>query len=340
MNRFALAAAALLLSSTPLLAQESETDRLKKEVDRLKFENQALVEKLSRFEDPKAREGAWSHRDLLKELVELEKKHVEMARERKLLEDRLKAVPGPVPAPVVTPAAPEAKAARSLMESLTPSQAPPTFYGSFKTAVKGKVSAVAGEIGLVVLSVGRDAGVAEGDEFSITRDGREIAKVTVDRLDQKWSAGKVIQKKEDVRVADDAARVAQVPQFWTSVPRTSKVVVAGRAPSDEVQSLRKELDEVRAQVRQLSDRLVPSYQGPGVSAEEVSEELRTHLGILRGLLIRRVREGSAAAKAGLQANDVVPDLLEAQLVEALESGMPVPIIRQGTRTRLPGAKGR
>jgi hypothetical protein len=42
----------------------------------------------------------------------------------------------------------------------------------------------------------------------------------------------------------------------------------------------------------------------------------------------------------LKPHDVIPDLLEAQLVEALESGMPIHLIRQGAKVRLPGAKGR
>ena len=54
------------------------------------------------------------------------------------------------------------------------------------------VTAVAGEIGLVVFDVGSDRGLIEGDELEITRGGNIIAKVKLDRVDRKWSAGKVV----------------------------------------------------------------------------------------------------------------------------------------------------
>jgi S1-C subfamily serine protease len=105
------------------------------------------------------------------------------------------------------------------------------------------------------------------------------------------------------------------------------------ASADELRAIRKELDEVRSQVRQLSDRIVPSWQGAGVSVEEAPEELKAHLGFHRGLIVRRVREGSPAEKIGLKANDVVPDLLEAQLLQAIEAGTPLQVIRQGQKVR-------
>jgi len=56
----------------------------------------------------------------------------------------------------------------------------------------GVVTAVAGEIGLVVLDVGSEQGLIEGDEFEIARDGKKIARVQLDRVDRKWSAAKVV----------------------------------------------------------------------------------------------------------------------------------------------------
>jgi len=309
MNPFALTMAALLLSSLPLLAQESETERLKKEVAKLKAD-----------------------------IAALEERQVEMARQKKLLEDKF--LSATAPAPVPDEGKRDVKAALAALEAVRVAEdrAKAAAYGrntylAFKV-ITGKVTAVADEIGLVVLSVGGDDGVREGGEFTVYRGGDFVAKVVVDRVDRKWSAAKIVLKKQDPRVADQVSNAVSVS------PPKAEAVPMGPKAGAELLALRKELDEVRNQVRQLTDRLVPSYQGPGVSVEEAPEPLREHLGILRGLLVRRVREGSPAEKAGLKANDVIPDLLEAQLVEALESGMPIHIVRQGAKLRLPGAKGR
>jgi hypothetical protein len=56
----------------------------------------------------------------------------------------------------------------------------------------GLVTAVAGEIGLVVLDVGSDKGLLEGDRLEITRAGRKVARVQLERVDRTWSAGKVV----------------------------------------------------------------------------------------------------------------------------------------------------
>ena len=309
MNPFALTVAALLVSSLPLLAQESETDRLRKEVVKLKAD-----------------------------IAALEERQVEMARQKKLLEDKF--LSATAPAPVPDEGKRDVKAALAALEAVRVAEdrAKAAAYGrntylAFKV-ITGKVTAVADEIGLVVLSVGGDDGVREGGEFTVYRGGDFVAKVVVDRVDRKWSAAKIVLKKQDPRVADQVSNAVSVS------PPKAEAVPMGPKAGAELLALRKELDEVRNQVRQLTDRLVPSYQGPGVSVEEAPEPLREHLGILRGLLVRRVREGSPAEKAGLKANDVIPDLLEAQLVEALESGMPIHIVRQGAKLRLPGAKGR
>jgi hypothetical protein len=197
---------------------------------------------------------------------------------------------------------------------------------------------------MVVISIGKDDGVVEGHEFSITRAGEDVGTVVIDRADRKWAAGKVTRKLLDPRVGDDlflkkvGAGKPVVGAAGSIDPVTAPAI--SRSSADELRAIRKELDEVRSQVRQLSDRMVPSWQGQGFSVDEASEELRAHLAILRGLLVRRVKEGSAAERGGLKVNDVVPDLLEAQLVQALETGMPIHVIRQGQRVRLPGATGK
>ncbi|HLY75601.1 MAG TPA: VIT domain-containing protein [Planctomycetota bacterium] len=77
--------------------------------------------------------------------------------------------------------------------------------GAPRKALEGKVTATATEIGLVVISLGKDDGVLEGDEFEVSRGSEFVAKVVVDRADRKWAAGKVVLKKSDPEVGDDAS---------------------------------------------------------------------------------------------------------------------------------------
>jgi hypothetical protein len=72
--------------------------------------------------------------------------------------------------------------------------------------IEGQVTAVAGELDLVVISVGRDAGVNEGDDFTVFRGGTFVGKVTIDRVDRAWASGRVSLKgKEEPRVGDNAS---------------------------------------------------------------------------------------------------------------------------------------
>lgn len=114
---------------------------------------------------------------LSQDLASLEEKHVDMAREKKLLEEKINAINLAGGNVQVAPRKP----------------------------LEGKVTAVANEIGLVVISIGKDAGVLEGDEFTIFRGGDFVAKIVIDRADRSWAAGKVVLKKTDPRVADDAS---------------------------------------------------------------------------------------------------------------------------------------
>jgi hypothetical protein len=284
-------ALAVLLAAFQVPAQESEVDRLKKDMVRLKADYEARIAELNDrlLKADVQRKYGLATVAVAKDLAEVEKKRAEMARD-------------------------QADLAEKLLRG-----------GGFKV-VAGKVTAVADQIGLVVLSVGSEVGVAEGDEFTITREGALVAKTRIDRVDGKWAVGKVSEQTGPPRVGDDAIR--KDPRNAVPAPALK------RSTADEVQSLRKELDDVRNQVRQLTDRLVPSYQGAGFSVEEAPEALRDHLGIPRGLVVRQVRAGSEAAKSGLKPNDVIPDLQEAQLVETLESGRSLPIIRQGLRMTL------
>jgi len=74
-----------------------------------------------------------------------------------------------------------------------------------KKALEGRGTAIAPELGMVVMSIGKDDGVLEGDVFTVYRGGEFVAKVAVDRADRKWCAGKVTLKKSDPKVGDDAS---------------------------------------------------------------------------------------------------------------------------------------
>ncbi len=123
---------------------------------------------------------------LAQDLAQLEEKHVDLARDRKHLEEKI---------------------AHLNQLGVNTEIAP-------KKLLEGKVTAVAIEIGLVVISIGKDMGVMEGDEFTIYRGGEFVAKIVIDRADARWSAGKVVLKKTDPRVADDASN-----HIFVSAPR-------------------------------------------------------------------------------------------------------------------------
>ena len=75
----------------------------------------------------------------------------------------------------------------------------------------GKVTAVAGEIGMAVLNVGDEQGLIVGDEFEITRNGQKIVRIKLERVDRKWCAGKVIGTEGTPAVGDTATLVLKKP---------------------------------------------------------------------------------------------------------------------------------
>jgi Ca-activated chloride channel family protein len=120
---------------------------------------------------------------LQKDLSELEEKHLELAREKRKLEERINGI----------------------------SQNGSNVNVAPKKALEAKVTAIAPGLGLVVISVGKDDGVLEGDEFSIYRGGDFVAKIVIDRADRKWSAGRIVLKKSDPKVADDVDNLLRPP---------------------------------------------------------------------------------------------------------------------------------
>jgi len=75
--------------------------------------------------------------------------------------------------------------------------------------VKARVASVDLKNGLVVLNVGSKQGVKKNFEFTVFRDDKFIATINVFHLQDDYSAARIITKKDDVQLGDDA---------WTRLP--------------------------------------------------------------------------------------------------------------------------
>ncbi|MHC4606181.1 MAG: hypothetical protein ACYTAF_04525 [Planctomycetota bacterium] len=114
---------------------------------------------------------------LQKDIAELESYHVSLAREHKRLEEII-----------------EELNRMGVRTDVSP-----------KKALTGRVTAVSNDIGLVIISIGKDDDVRAGDEFTVYRNDNFVAKIVIDRVDRRWSAGRVVLKMMDPRVGDSAS---------------------------------------------------------------------------------------------------------------------------------------
>lgn len=114
---------------------------------------------------------------LSRDLAEIESKVVEVARDRKRLEEQIAAYQ-----------------AAGYRTDLAP-----------RRKIEGKVAAVSLQYKLVIINQGRDHGVLVGDSFTIYRDKGFVAKIEIDRVDRTWAAGRIVLQKEDPRVADSVS---------------------------------------------------------------------------------------------------------------------------------------
>jgi len=115
---------------------------------------------------------------LSRDLAELESKAVELAREKKRHEETLAAL-----------------AASGVRTDLV----------GPRKKLEGKVTAVSAQFKLVVINIGKEQGVLEGDEFTIYRGGSFVAKIQVERVDRSWAAGRIVLQKDDPKVADSVS---------------------------------------------------------------------------------------------------------------------------------------
>jgi hypothetical protein len=200
------------------------------------------------------------------------------------------------------------------------SAAPPQPFrmGPRRWALQGQVTAVAKDLDLVVLSIGRDAGVSEGDEFTISRGNEMVCKVAIDRVDRAWASGRIVTKgKSEPRIGDQASTNVPVnpekgvkPEPRPALPHPRKVVtitgdevgLAGLVPSTvkvgDVYVLARDWQYVAAvQVITVADS--------GVKAR-----------ILPRLRALSVQEGDAAVRIDSRASlwSVLPEKIRQEIV--------------------------
>jgi hypothetical protein len=190
----------------------------------------------------------------------LEGKHVEMAREKKHLEERLNHLSG-----------------LGIRTDIAP-----------RKPLSGKVTAIANELGLVVISVGKDAGALENDEFAVYRGGDFVAKIVIDRADRAWSCGRVVLKKSDPRVSDDASNTIFV----------SRPAFACRVAAAEGESVALDAGSKNGLAR--GDAVAISRDSGFVALVlilEVSENAARGR-VWRGIATRRILAGDQAERVG------------------------------------------
>jgi hypothetical protein len=139
-------------------------------------------------------------------------------------------------------------------------------------ALSGTVTAVAGDLGMVVISLGRDAGVREGDEFTVFRGNMFVGKIAVDRVDRAWSSGRLVLKgKEEPRVGDGVSRNALAGPHGMQDPRH------GPPPDPELHKIQVEAQELEHQAHQIAGKLRKAPADDAKAREE-----------LKGLLVNTV----------------------------------------------------
>lgn len=138
---------------------------------------------------------------------------------------------------------------RSNKASQAPASVPAT-----RRPLLGRVTALAKEIGMLVISIGKDDGVLEGDEFTVSRGGEFVAKMVIDRVDRKWSAGKIVQQKTDPLINDDVSSQGYVPAPRagnTPAPAPAGTTQEGISPQDWVDLIQARLEVQRARTREV-----------------------------------------------------------------------------------------
>ena len=220
---------------------------------------------------------------LSNELAELETKHVDMARGKMHLEEKLNHL--------------NQLGVKTDIAPMKP--------------LEGKVTAVANEIGLVVISIGKDVGVMEGDEFTVYRGGDFVAKIQIDRADRRWSAGKVVLKKSDPRVADDVSN-----HIYISSPRPDGSAPRAAEPAS----------------RATESAAAPRADGLGALSTEVQDTdgrtLTLKLGLQAGTLMAITRDHKFVAAV------LITETVDGRSRGLVWRGIAVDAIRRGDQAQV------
>jgi len=110
-------------------------------------------------------------------LAELERNHISLAKDKKRMEEKIYAM-----------------AQRGY----------PVEIGGPSRPLDGRVRAADNQIGIAIISIGRDEGVREGDTFTIYRGSRFIAKGVADTVDRAWTSLRIQAsvKTDDIQAGD------------------------------------------------------------------------------------------------------------------------------------------
>jgi len=81
-----------------------------------------------------------------------------------------------------------------------------------RRALSGKVMAVVDELDLVAINLGRDAGVNEGDDFTIYHGSTFAGRIVIDSVDRPWASGRIVLRgQERPRIGDDVSNGITLP---------------------------------------------------------------------------------------------------------------------------------
>ncbi len=157
-----------------------------------------------------------------------------------------------------------------------------------RKGLTGAVTAVASELDLVVISIGRDAGVNEGDEFTLLRGKTLVGKMVIDRVDRQWASGRIaLKSNEEPRIGDQASN-----NVLTPVPPPMRIAAV---TGDEVS-----LSDIDLNLVAVDRIIVLLREGHYVAAVRVHEiQGRTAKArAIRGLRAAEIRLGDVAIVVG------------------------------------------
>jgi Ca-activated chloride channel family protein len=166
-----------------------------------------------------------------------------------------------------------------------------------RKTLEAKVTAVESQIGRVVISIGKEDGVLEGDVFTVNRGGDFLAKIVVNLADRKWSSAKVVFHRSDPRVGDDVTNLVYVAPARSGVgliactvpPLAMEVVTASEDGSSVILSS-KTVDAAPEMILAVirTGKFVALIRAERIAIGQVEAK------VLQGLAVGRILPGDRA----------------------------------------------